>query len=131
MPVFGQLSSSFGSRRDPIDGSQRQHDGIDIAAPEGAPIQSVRPGVVSYVGELGSYGNVVFVDHGDGLQTRYAHCSEVLVEEGARVRPGTVIARVGSSGRSTGPHLHFESRKDGAPVDPGDLFGWKDEKDLK
>ena len=131
LPVFGRISSSFGERHDPIDGKHRHHDGIDFAAPSGSPIQTVRSGVVSRVGDMGSYGKVVFVDHGEGLQTRYAHCSEILVEEGARVRPGMVIARVGSTGRSTGPHLHFESRKDGDPIDPGELFGWKSEKGLK
>jgi len=131
LPVFGRISSSFGHRHDPIDGKHRHHDGIDFAAPTGAPIQPVRSGVVTRVGDMGSYGKVVFVDHGEGVETRYAHCSEILVEEGARVRPGMVIARVGSTGRSTGPHLHFESRKDGSPIDPGELFGWKGEKGLK
>jgi len=131
MPVLGRITSSFGSRDDPINGQQRNHNGIDIAARQGTPIQSVKPGVVTFSGEMGSYGNVVVVQHGEGLETRYAHCSELLVEEGARVRPGEVIARVGSTGRSTGPHLHFEARMTGTPVDPGTLFGWQREKDLK
>lgn len=131
MPVFGRITSLFGQRRDPIHGQQRQHNGMDISAPEGAPIQSIRPGVVTFAGDMGTYGKVVVVDHGEGLETRYAHCSELLVEEGARVRPGHVIAKVGSTGRSTGPHLHFEARKGDQPLDPRTLFGWQGEKDLK
>jgi murein DD-endopeptidase MepM/ murein hydrolase activator NlpD len=131
MPVFGKVTSLFGQRRDPIHGQDRHHNGMDIAAPEGSPIQSVRPGVVTFAGDMGTYGKVVVVDHGEGLETRYAHCSELLVEEGERVRPGSVIAKVGSTGRSTGPHLHFEARKSDQPLDPRTLFGWLGEKDLK
>ncbi len=131
LPVFGRVTSVFGTRHDPIHGQERQHNGIDIAAPEGSPIQSIRPGVVSFAGDMGTYGKVVVVDHGEGLETRYAHCSELLVKEGERVRPGNVIAKVGSTGRSTGPHLHFEARKGDKAMDPRALFGWQDEKDLK
>ncbi len=131
MPVFGKITSLFGQRHDPIHGQQRQHNGMDIAAPEGSPIQSIRPGVVTFAGDMGTYGKVVVVDHGEGLETRYAHCSELLVEEGESVRPGNVIAKVGSTGRSTGPHLHFEARKGDQPLDPRTLFGWQGEKDLK
>jgi murein DD-endopeptidase MepM/ murein hydrolase activator NlpD len=131
MPVFGRITSLFGQRRDPIHGQYRQHNGMDIAAPEGSPIQSIRPGMVTFAGDMGTYGKVVVVDHGEGLETRYAHCSELLVEEGEQVRPGLVIAKVGSTGRSTGPHLHFEARKGDRPLDPRTLFGWQGEKDLK
>jgi murein DD-endopeptidase MepM/ murein hydrolase activator NlpD len=131
MPVFGRITSLFGQRRDPIHGQERHHNGMDIAAPEGSPIQSIRPGVVTFAGDMGTYGKVVVVDHGEGLETRYAHCSELLVEEGEKVRPGNVIAKVGSTGRSTGPHLHFEARKGDQPLDPRTLFGWQGEKELK
>ena len=123
-PVQGRVSSVFGNRKDPIDGSHRHHNGLDIAAPEGTAIQSIRDGVVSFSGDRGGYGNLVIVDHGDGLETRYAHCAELRVEEGQRVRAGDTIATVGSTGRSTGPHLHLEARKEGTPVDPVHLFGW-------
>lgn len=123
-PVQGRVSSVFGSRRDPIEGSHRHHNGLDIAAPEGTAIHSVRDGVVSFSGERGSYGNLVIVDHGDGLETRYAHCAELRVEEGQRVQAGDTLATVGSTGRSTGPHLHLEARKEGEAVDPAHLFGW-------
>ena len=123
-PVEGRVSSVFGNRKDPINGSHRHHNGLDIAAPEGTAIQSVRDGVVSFSGDRGGYGNLVIVDHGDGLETRYAHCAELRVEEGQRVQSGDTIATVGSTGRSTGPHLHLEARKEGAPVDPVHLFGW-------
>lgn len=123
-PVEGRVSSVFGSRKDPIHGAHRHHNGLDIAAPEGTPIHSVREGVVSFSGERGGYGNLVIVDHGDGLETRYAHCAELRVEEGQRVRAGDTIATVGSTGRSTGPHLHLEARKEGSAVDPVHLFGW-------
>ena len=131
MPVFGKITSLFGQRRDPIHGQERHHNGMDIAAPEGSPIQSIRPGVVTFAGDMGTYGKVVVVDHGEGLETRYAHCSELLVVEGEKVRPGNVIAKVGSTGRSTGPHLHFEARKGDQPLDPRTLFGWQGEKELK
>jgi len=123
-PVEGRVSSEFGARRDPIAGTHRHHNGLDIAAPEGTDIRAVRDGVVSFSGERGSYGNLVIIDHGDGLETRYAHCSELRVREGERVQAGDSIAAVGSTGRSTGPHLHLEARQNGEAVDPSHLFGW-------
>jgi murein DD-endopeptidase MepM/ murein hydrolase activator NlpD len=125
MPVEGRISSGFGTRHDPIHGHVREHKGLDFAAPEGTDIRSVRDGVVSFSGERGGYGNLVIVDHGDGLETRYAHCAELLVEEGQKVGAGARIALVGSTGRSTGPHLHLEARKDGVALDPAVLFGWE------
>ena len=101
-PVDGTLTSEFGSR----DG--RLHRGIDVAAPDGTPIRSVRDGVVTFAGVRRGYGNTVEIDHGDGHETLSAHQSELLVERGERVRRGQVIGRVGSTGSSTGPHLHFE-----------------------
>jgi murein DD-endopeptidase MepM/ murein hydrolase activator NlpD len=124
LPVEGRISSSFGSRKDPIRGSQRQHHGMDIAAAEGSDIRAVRDGTVRFADEQGSYGNLVILDHGNGLETRYAHCSELMVQEGEKIRAGERIALVGSTGRSTGPHLHFEARQGGAAVDPKEVFGW-------
>jgi murein DD-endopeptidase MepM/ murein hydrolase activator NlpD len=113
-----RLSSAFGLRADPITGEERHHNGLDIAAPEGTPIQSIEDGVVTFAGERGSYGNLVVVQHSDGRESRYAHCSEMWVEPGARVRAGEDIAAVGSTGRSTGPHLHIELLENGVHVNP-------------
>ena len=107
------------------------HRGIDIAAAEGTPIQAVRPGTVTFAGERGGYGLVVYVDHGDGLETRYAHCSQLNVKTGERISQGQVLGEVGSTGRSTGNHLHFEARENGVAVDPKAIFNWSDEKSTK
>ena len=124
VPVKGRLSSSFGTRVDPITGATRSHNGMDIAAPEGADIRAVRDGVVRHAGVSPSYGNFIIIDHGDGLETRYAHCSKLMVENGDKVRAGERIGSVGSTGRSTGPHLHLEVRQDGEALDPKEVFGW-------
>ncbi len=123
-PVDGKVSSRFGERVDPLSGHRRDHDGLDIAAAEGSPIRAVRAGTVTFAGSRGSYGNLVIVDHGDGLQTRYAHCKSVGVQAGDSVAAGSVVASVGSSGRSTGPHLHLEVRQDERPVDPLKALRW-------
>ncbi|MGB0847242.1 MAG: M23 family metallopeptidase [Thiolinea sp.] len=114
----GYVSSPFGSRRDPFNGRTRQHRGIDFAGPRGTDIHSVASGVVSFVGRKGGYGIVVQVDHGDGLVSRYAHLNKALVEKGAVVKKAERIALMGSTGRSTGPHLHLEILKAGKHVDP-------------
>ncbi len=111
-PVVGWVSSPFGWR----DG--RPHEGVDIAAGEGEPIRAVRSGRVTFAGPRGTYGNTVIIDHGGGLETLYAHALQVLVEPGQWVEAGEVIALVGSTGRSTGPHLHLEVRLNGIPYDP-------------
>ncbi|RKO65608.1 peptidoglycan DD-metalloendopeptidase family protein [Desulfofundulus salinus] len=111
-PVVGWVSSPFGWR----DG--RPHEGVDIAAGEGEPIRAVRSGRVTFAGPRGTYGNTVIIDHGDGLETLYAHALQVLVEPGQWVDAGEIIALVGSTGRSTGPHLHLEVRLNGIPYDP-------------
>jgi len=113
-----RLSSAFGIRMDPITGEERHHNGLDIAAPEGTPIGAMDDGVVTFAGENGSFGNLVVIEHQDGRVSRYAHCSEVWVEPGARVRAGEDIAAVGSTGRSTGPHLHLELLENGEHLDP-------------
>ncbi len=111
-PATGDLSSFFGLRWN------AQHRGIDIAAPPGAPIFAARFGRVVLAGWYGGYGLTVILDHGGGLQTLYAHASAVLVRPGQQVRAGQLIARVGDTGNSTGPHLHFEFRINGRPVNP-------------
>jgi len=118
LPVDGVVTSKFGTRRDPFHGKKRVHKGLDIAAPEGTPIQPIRPGTVVSAGKRGGYGNVVVLDHGDGTTSLYAHCHELKVQKGDTVRRGDVIATVGSTGRSTGPHLHLEVHQDGTAIDP-------------
>ncbi len=113
-----RLSSDFGPRRDPFTGKRRIHEGIDLAAPTGTPVHPWQAGTVSYSGWMRGYGRIVIVDHDDGTQTRYAHNSANLVDRGDRVAPDTPLARVGSTGRSTGPHLHFELHRNGRPVNP-------------
>jgi murein DD-endopeptidase MepM/ murein hydrolase activator NlpD len=117
-PVDGNVSSPFGERDDPLTGVHKHHDGVDFAAASGTPIRAAAEGVVSFAGERGGYGNVVIVDHPGGLQTLYAHQSRVGVTEGEHVGRGQVIGAVGSTGHSTGPHLHFEVREGGKAVDP-------------
>jgi len=117
-PVAGPLTSAFGARTDPFSHTPARHAGIDLGAPEGTPILAPAPGVVVRAGWRGGYGNYVELDHGDGLVTAYGHASEVLVRPGESVAAGRAIARVGQTGRATGPHLHFEVRMGGRPVDP-------------
>ncbi len=111
-------TSSYGYRRDPFNGALAFHSGIDFPGSYGQPILAAAPGKVSYVGPRQGYGNVVEVDHGKGLMTRYAHLSGYAVREGETVKRGENIARMGSTGRSTGTHLHFEVRVNGAAVNP-------------
>ncbi len=114
----GWVSSGFGVRADPFNGHQSMHEGVDIASHMGSPVLAVGDGVVSYSGERAGYGLLVEVTHESGLITRYAHTSATLVRVGDRVKKGQSIALVGSSGRSTGPHLHFEVVRNGFAVDP-------------
>jgi len=120
MPLAGdpELTSPFGYRPDPFLGRLMLHPGVDLAEPYGAEIHAAAAGRVVHAGPAGGYGIMVEIDHGNGLATRYAHMSEVLVEEGEAVDKGAVLGRLGSTGRSTGPHLHYEVRVDGEPVDP-------------
>lgn len=118
LPVNGTISSYFGMRIHPILGERRFHHGIDIAAPEGTEIFAIRKGKVIFSGEREGYGNVVIIDHGDGLESRYAHNKVNLVSEGDIVEENTIIAKVGSTGTSTGPHLHFEIRYNGEATNP-------------
>ncbi len=114
----GWISSGFGVRADPFNGHQSQHEGVDIASNMGSPVHAVGDGVVSHSGERAGYGLLVEITHESGLVTRYAHTSAVLVKVGDRVQKGQSIALVGSSGRSTGPHLHFEVVRNGTAVNP-------------
>jgi len=114
----GLPGSRFGWRRDPFTGRKAMHEGIDFNAPHGTPIVAAGAGVVVFAGWHPQYGRQVDIDHGDGIVTRYAHASKLLVKKGDIVRQGQRIARVGSSGRSTGTHLHFEVRVDDRPRDP-------------
>lgn len=116
-PVAGRLSSGFGWRNIAVNGN-RFHGGIDLAADTGTPVIVARDGRVTRAGWWGTYGYAVVVDHGDGSETRYAHLSRVDVTAGADVRQGDPVGTVGSTGASTGPHLHFELRFDGRAVDP-------------
>lgn len=112
------ISSGFGYRRDPFNGHAAMHAGLDFRAPYGAPIHAAADGTVSFVGTKSGYGNVVEVSHGNGMITRYAHMSRFASSVGQDVKAGDVIGRIGNSGRSTGPHLHFEVRINGNAVNP-------------
>jgi murein DD-endopeptidase MepM/ murein hydrolase activator NlpD len=118
----GVVSSPFGMRRHPIHGDMRFHKGVDIAAPAGTDIHPVRKGTVTFSGQQAGYGNVVVIDHGNGLVTKYAHNQINLVKTGDEVDTTTVIAQVGSTGEATGPHVHFEVSHDGKTVDPSTYF---------
>lgn len=120
MPITGNFrqSSGFGNRTDPFTGRRAFHSGLDFAAVTGTTVFSAGAGVVSFVGVKSGYGNVVEVTHANGLVTRYGHLSGFLSEVGQRVNTGSPIAKVGSTGRSTGPHLHFEVRRDDMAINP-------------
>lgn len=119
MDSLTRISSNYGNRKDPFTGGRAFHAGIDFPAPKGTAVLSAGYGKVTFVGERAGYGNVVEITHGTGLVTRYGHLSAFLVTEGQLVNTGTPIAKVGSTGRSTGPHLHFEVRRKDVTVDPG------------
>jgi murein DD-endopeptidase MepM/ murein hydrolase activator NlpD len=114
----GWVSSGFGWRSDPFSGKRTYHEGVDIAAVMGSPVKAMGDGVVTYAGKRIGYGALVEINHGNGYATRYAHISEALVKVGDRVKKGHPVALVGSSGRSTGPHLHFEVLKSRHQLDP-------------
>ena len=117
-PTRGFVSSTFGYRVSPFTSVKKMHEGLDVAAPKGTEVVAPADGVVTFTGVKGAYGNIVVLDHGYGLVTRYGHLSKVLVEPGQNVKRGGSIARVGNTGRSTGDHLHYEVRIDGVPVNP-------------
>ena len=117
-PANGSISSGFGNRIHPILGYSRFHAGIDFAASHGSAIRAADSGRVIFSGWYGGYGQTVIIDHGNGISTLYAHASRLLVNEGQNVQQGQSIAAIGSTGLSTGPHLHFEVRQNGNPVNP-------------
>lgn len=117
-PVSGSITSPFGIRHDPVTGATRQHNGIDIAAEMGTTITAAADGTVIYAGWEGGYGNAIVIDHDGAVSTLYGHCSQIFVSNGQEVRRGQAIGAVGSTGHSTGPHLHFEVRVNGEAVDP-------------
>lgn len=120
--VAGWISSSFGYRTDPFSGKRQFHNGIDFAGKAGTPILAAAGGVVIAAGKSGHYGNLVEIDHKNGYISRYAHSSEVLVQVGDVVKKGEKIAKMGSTGRSTGTHLHFEVIKEGKRINPSRLL---------
>jgi murein DD-endopeptidase MepM/ murein hydrolase activator NlpD len=119
MPVpMGYYSSNYGYRLDPISGRNSFHTGVDLIAPPGTPVVAAAGGMVSAAGFMPEYGNIVDIDHDNGLTSRYAHLSKILVKVGDVVMKGQKVALVGSTGRTTGPHLHFEVREKGIPLNP-------------
>jgi murein DD-endopeptidase MepM/ murein hydrolase activator NlpD len=117
-PAKGLVSSQFGVRVDPLKGEDRLHKGVDIAAPAGSPVRAAAAGKVVYGAWSEGYGNLIAIDHGNGLITRYAHNAANLVSVGQQVQAGQTVALVGSTGRSTAPHLHFEVLRRGEALDP-------------
>lgn len=119
----GRISSDFGERFHPVDQVWKTHHGLDIAAPAGTHVEATAAGTVAFAGERGGYGNLVIIDHGNGVETRYAHLQALGVEAGQRVEERDALGTVGSTGKSTGNHLHYEVREDGEPVDPNKYLG--------
>jgi murein DD-endopeptidase MepM/ murein hydrolase activator NlpD len=117
-PTRGWVTSDFGQRLDPYTAERVAHGGMDIAAPHGKEVNAPSDGTVVFAGLEGGYGNVIVIDHGYGIKTRYGHLSKLLVKAGDRVKRGALIANVGNTGRSTGPHLHYEVRVNGIPQNP-------------
>jgi murein DD-endopeptidase MepM/ murein hydrolase activator NlpD len=117
-PARGWVTSDFGQRVDPYTADRVMHSGLDIAAPHGKEVYAPSDGTVVFAGLEGGYGNVIVVDHGYGIKTRYGHLAKMLVKAGDRVKRGALIAAVGNTGRSTGPHLHYEVRVNGIPQNP-------------
>ncbi|HEY4175572.1 MAG TPA: peptidoglycan DD-metalloendopeptidase family protein [Kofleriaceae bacterium] len=118
LPVAGRASSGYGERVDPINHTSQIHPGFDLAAPTGTRVGAAAGGTVVHAGPAGTYGNLVTIRHEDGFETRYAHLSKVDVKAGDHVSPGQEVGEVGTTGHSTGPHLHFEIRKEGKALDP-------------
>lgn len=118
LPSRYRISSGFGNRRDPFGGASAFHSGIDFAAPSGTSVLAAGDGQVSFAGPRNGYGNLVEINHGGGIVSRYAHLSAILVRVGQQISTGDLIAKVGSTGRSTGPHLHFEVRRNDSAQNP-------------
>jgi murein DD-endopeptidase MepM/ murein hydrolase activator NlpD len=118
LPGQAEVTSPFGPRIDPFLGRPALHTGVDLRQDFGAPVKATAAGIVAFAGNDGGYGNMVEIDHSNGLSTRYAHLSSVGVQQGQKVTTGTIIGHIGETGRATGPHLHYETRINGEPVDP-------------
>lgn len=118
VPAEGRITSAFGMRRDPFHRGRRFHAGIDIANVRMSKIKASADGEVAFVGRRGGHGRTIIIDHGNGFKTKYSHLRKYFVKKGDVVHAGDIIAGMGSSGRSTGTHLHFEVRKNDKPVDP-------------
>ncbi len=118
----GWISSFYGARHDPFTGRKAWHAGVDIVGKEGSKVKALAGGIVSYAATKGGYGQLVEIQHANGLSTRYGHNKEILVQPGDLVKKGQDIALLGSTGRSTGPHLHLEVHRNGEAVDPGEYF---------
>jgi murein DD-endopeptidase MepM/ murein hydrolase activator NlpD len=114
----GYISSLYGQRTDPFDGNQASHQGLDFAGAAGTQVLAVADGIVSHTGNDGGYGRLIEITHGNGYITRYAHNAKLLVKQGQTVKRGDAIALMGSTGRSTGTHLHFEVLRNGKPMNP-------------
>jgi murein DD-endopeptidase MepM/ murein hydrolase activator NlpD len=119
LPYPGSITSRFGTRENPFDGSGREtHKGLDIRAPFGAPVKSMAKGEVEFAGVRGGFGNCIMLKHGNGFETLYGHLSKILVTVGQQIEIGQQIGNVGSTGRSTGPHLHYEVHRNGVKINP-------------
>jgi murein DD-endopeptidase MepM/ murein hydrolase activator NlpD len=121
-PLSGEINSGFGYRKDPFNLKSAFHPGVDIDAKFGQPVVATADGVVEYAGWYKTYGEAVIIDHKDDYQTLYGHLSKIRVKEGQGVKAGDIIGYAGSTGRSTGPHLHYEVIKDGKTVDPANYI---------
>ena len=125
-PCKGDMTSGFGNRVHPVYGYGKFHAGCDFTTPHGTPIQATAAGVVCHSDWMGGYGKVIEIDHGNGLKTLYAHCSELLVQNGAKVEKGQMIAKVGTTGLSSGPHCHYEVSRGKKQIDPTPFLKQKD-----
>ena len=117
-----RLSSKFGKRHHPVRKTRRHHNGVDLAAPENSHVRAIASGRVIFADTYSGFGKLVTIDHGGGYVSMYGHLSEIRINIGENVKAGDLIGRVGSTGLATGPHLHFEWRKDGKPLDPLKAF---------
>ena len=117
-PVHGWVTSGFGFRTNPFTGLTQMHEGLDIANRIGTPVIAPSDGIVSDTGKDSAYGNFIVISHGFGINSRFLHLSKILVRPGQRVKRGDKVAEVGTTGKSTGPHLHYEVRVNGIPVNP-------------
>jgi murein DD-endopeptidase MepM/ murein hydrolase activator NlpD len=124
-PVYGKITSHLGWRKNPFGSGYEFHSGIDIAAPQGSKVRATADGVVVLAGWYGDYGKTVIIRHPSGYLTLYGHLSQIDVKEGQKVKAGDVVGRVGSTGRSTGPHLHYEVIKGNKPIDPSKFLAWE------